>query len=83
MKTGTLQWEQGFPVMKTGFSLWELTHREFPMSYTGFCFAVQLKFSEYLQNISRSESFSRFVLIVIAELKAKFEIARNATLCAT
>jgi hypothetical protein len=27
MKTGTLQLEQGFPVMKTGFSLWELTYR--------------------------------------------------------
>ena len=40
MKTGTLQWEQGFPVMKTGFSLWELTYREFPVSLTGFGFAV-------------------------------------------
>jgi hypothetical protein len=40
IKTGTLQWEQGFPVMKTGFSLWDLTHREFPVSYTGFGFAV-------------------------------------------
>ena len=30
MKTGTLQWEQGFPVMKTGVSLWELTYRELP-----------------------------------------------------
>ena len=29
--------------MKTGFSLWELAHREFPVSYTGFGFAVQLK----------------------------------------
>jgi hypothetical protein len=40
MKTGTLQFEQGFPVMKTGFSLWELANREFPVSYTGFGFAV-------------------------------------------
>ena len=28
--------------MKTGFSLWELTHREFLVSYTGFGFAVYL-----------------------------------------
>ena len=26
--------------MKTGFSLWELTYREFPVSLTGFGFAV-------------------------------------------
>ena len=30
----------GFPVMKTGLSLWELTYREFPVSLTGFGFAV-------------------------------------------
>ena len=30
----------GFPVMKKGFSLWELTYREFPVSLTGFGFAV-------------------------------------------
>jgi hypothetical protein len=40
MKKGTLQWEQGFPVMKTCFSLWELTYREFPVSLGGFGFAV-------------------------------------------
>ena len=40
MKTGTLQLEQGFPVMQTGFSLWELAHREFPVSCTGFGFTV-------------------------------------------
>ena len=33
MKTGTLQREQGFPVMKTGFSLWELVPCEL---YSGF-----------------------------------------------
>ena len=27
--------------MKTGFSLWELAHREFPVSYTGFGFTVK------------------------------------------
>ena len=27
-------------VMKTGCSLWELTHREFPVSSTGFGFTV-------------------------------------------
>ena len=27
-------------MMKTGFSLWELAHREFPVSYTGFGFTV-------------------------------------------
>ena len=31
INTGSLQWEQGFPVMKTGFSLWELVHRENPV----------------------------------------------------
>ena len=41
MKTGTLQREQGFPVMKTGFSLWELAYREFPMSYKGFGFTAK------------------------------------------
>ena len=30
----------GFPVSKTGFSLWELTYREFSVSITGFGFAV-------------------------------------------
>ena len=35
MKTGTLQWGQGFPVIKTGFSLWELIYREFPVSIQG------------------------------------------------
>ena len=29
-------------MMKTGFSLWKLAHREFPVSYTGFGFAVSL-----------------------------------------
>ena len=29
MNTGSLQWEQGFHVMKTGFSLWELVHTLF------------------------------------------------------
>ena len=41
IKTGNLQWEQGFPVMKAGFSLWELTYREFPVSLRGFGFTVQ------------------------------------------
>ena len=27
--------------MKTGFSLWELIHREFPVSYTGFGFTKE------------------------------------------
>ena len=40
MKTGTLQWKQGSPVMKAGFSLLELTYREFPVSLTGFGFTV-------------------------------------------
>jgi hypothetical protein len=31
----------GFPEMKTGFSLTELTYREFLVSLTGFVFAVQ------------------------------------------
>ena len=31
-----------FPVMKTGFSLCELTYREFPLSLTGFGIAVYL-----------------------------------------
>ena len=30
------------PAMRTGVSLWELTHREFPVSYTGFGFAVYI-----------------------------------------
>ena len=33
-----------FPVMKTGFSLWELTYREFTVSLLGFGFAVCLEF---------------------------------------
>ena len=33
--------------MKTGFSLWELTYREFPVSLTGFGFAVQGKIVGY------------------------------------
>ena len=28
MNTGSLQWEEGFPVMKAGFSPWELIHTE-------------------------------------------------------
>jgi hypothetical protein len=31
MNTGSLQWEKGFPVMKTWFSLWELLHWENPV----------------------------------------------------
>ena len=31
------------PVIKTGFSLWELTYREYPVSLTGFGFAVWSK----------------------------------------
>ena len=31
MTTGSLQWEEEFPAMKTGFSLWELLHRENPV----------------------------------------------------
>ena len=49
MKTGTLQWEQGFLVMKTGFSLWELTYGEFPVSLTGFGFAVHWIYSRCLK----------------------------------
>ena len=37
----------GFPVMKIGFSLWELTYREFPVSLTGFGFAVYIELNEY------------------------------------
>ena len=36
----------GFPVIKTGFSLWELTYREFPVRLTGFGFAVYLGISK-------------------------------------
>ena len=36
----------GFPVMKTGFSLWELTYRELPVSLTGFGSAVYLGISK-------------------------------------
>ena len=32
MNTGSLQREQGFPVMKTGFSLWEFTTQRKPCS---------------------------------------------------
>ena len=32
MNTVSLQWEQGFPVMKTGFSLWEFTTQGKPCS---------------------------------------------------
>ena len=32
MNTGSLQWEQGFPVMKTGLSLWEFTTQGKPCS---------------------------------------------------
>jgi hypothetical protein len=31
INTGSLQWEDGFPVMKIGFSLWELLRRENPV----------------------------------------------------
>ena len=31
--------------MKTGFSLWELTYREFPVSLTGFGFTVRFFYS--------------------------------------
>ena len=31
----------GFPCNESRFSLWELTYREFPVSYAGFGFAVR------------------------------------------
>ena len=34
--------------MKTGFTLWELTHGEFHASYTGFGFEAQFS-SEYIK----------------------------------
>ena len=40
--------------MKTGFSLWELAHREFPVSYTGFGFAVYLVAKNKQKQISSS-----------------------------
>ena len=39
--------------MKTGFSLWELTYREFPVSITGFGFAVYRIFSQIIKQFSR------------------------------
>ena len=38
-----------FPVIKTGFSLWELTYREFPVSLAGLGFAVQPLLYMYCQ----------------------------------
>ena len=37
--------------MKTGFSLWELAHREFPVSYTGFGFAVYTRMKIFVSFI--------------------------------
>ena len=46
----------GFPVMKAGFSLWELTYREFPVSLTGFGFAVHRKTPKYYLILGRTAS---------------------------
>ena len=51
MNTGSLQWEEGFPVMKTGFSLWELLHRE----KTG---PVRDCSAHILEDLSQSENVS-------------------------
>ena len=41
----------GFPCNESRFSLWVLTFREFPVSYTGFGFAVQFCIVfDYLDN---------------------------------
>ena len=58
--TGPLQWEQGFPVMKTGFSLWELTYREFSVSLTGFGFTVYKKSSEWKPALIAHPYFQAF-----------------------
>ena len=45
--------------MKTGFSLWELAHREFPVSYTGFGFAVCVIYLQYSYHKVASSNMSR------------------------
>ena len=37
----------GFPVMKTCFSLWELTYREFPVSLTGLVWVCSVIMSNF------------------------------------
>ena len=68
MRTGTLQWEQGSPVMKTGFSLWEWAHREFPVSLTGFGFAVLVSW------VVRFEAFHRACVKVLSLLDGCFDL---------
>ena len=51
--------------MKTGFPLWELTHMEFPVSYTGFGFAVQISTVD-----SPKKRTNKFVLFVVKSKEA-------------
>ena len=50
----------GFPVMKAGFSLWELTYREFSVSLTGFGFTVYKKSSEWKPALIAHPYFQAF-----------------------
>ena len=71
----------GFPVMKTDFSLWELTYREFPVSLTGFGFAVCQKEIVDLMNLQHfSLKFVIFNLIESRDLSynSKYQSTRWA-----
>ena len=48
----------GFPVMKTGFFLWELTYREFPVSLTGGGFICTFSLLSSLSFTFQSSKFN-------------------------
>ena len=77
--------------MKTGFSLWELAHREFPVSPTGFGFAVN-KTEKFFSLIVVQKGLQYYKMAYMASRRQDNKITRQwwqknmscaASLCAT